>query len=278
MGYVVDYLVPNLKHLADDESIRSDTLKSVMWYSSTDQAYIQRNSKFDSSALASHTTDIYVALYLSNVLNVPQITIFSRVADCHSSVDKMTAEDLLEPCLYIAADKKSLFLNIYEKMRNALAHGAINRKGKITYLLNQYKPKMEAEVSFLLQSDVDINTVVARMQRDFSLFLSNPIAFKYNCLRYVLDLEEDDMGYKSIREKRRIVIDDDFRFMTKRHVEELRVLMEKYSGLKPVDIIISENIGNISDKNLQSPDNDIRVVPQGRLKEYYSLAEVKYIE
>lgn len=278
MGYIADCLVPVLKHSEYDESIRSNTIKSVMWYSVTEQAYIQRDIRFDTSALASSTTDIYVALYLKKILRVPQITIYSRVGDCHSRVDRMTEEDLTEPCLYIAMDKKSLFFNVCEKMRNALAHGGINRKSDMTYLMNQYKPKPEADVSFLLQSEVDINDVVLWMKQDFAIFLSNPIDFKYNCLKSVLDLKKDKMGYKSNRVNRRIVIDDDFSFKTNKHVEELRILMEKYSAMEPVDIIISENIGNISDKNLQASDYDIRVVPQGRIREKYSLVEVQYVE
>lgn len=271
MNYVSDMLVPLLKHKNPDDKFAATLLKKTIWYSSTEQTYIQRSDIFDSSWLDSKTSDVYVSLFLKEQFNVPEIYIFSTAKGCNEAVTNLKSRDITSSVFMIACDKKSLFFNFWERLRNSFAHGAINYQAGITYLMNQHKPKLSAEVNFLLQTYEDIGIIVPDIWETLSNTLIDASEFKYQCLKNYLMIEKRQNYYYSAKTKRRIIIDDYFRFLTDKHVYEIKEYINAHLNDGPADIIISENIGNISDKNLVSKDKTIRIIPQKHILDAFQI-------
>lgn len=267
MNYVSETLIPLLKHENPNDAFTAHLLKRALWYSLTEQAYIQRSSIFDSTWLSTATSDVYVSLFLKETFNVPEIQIYSKTTSCNVAITRLKKTNASSLLFMIARDKKSLFINFWERLRNTFAHGAVNSKDGITYLMNQYKPKPDADVNFLIQTDVEIDAVVSYIWETFSNSLSDVSAFKYQCLKRPLMLEQHQNYYHSMKTKRRVIIDDRFRFETEKRVQEMKEFINSYLSEGPADIIISENIGRISDKNLTSEDGSIKVIPQTRILE-----------
>lgn len=278
MDYIIDNLIPTLIHPTVDTFIEEKTLKNIIWYGISIQSYLQRTKMFDETWLCSATSDDYIVLFLLEVLNLNEINIYDKVCTCNLSVRALSQESLKDKCIHIAKDRASLFLNFFEKIRNAMAHGAINCHDNYCYLINQHKPKPNAQVSFLLQTQVDINSILQEMWGNCKLATEQEVNFKYRCLEKFLQLNKVDGYYYSQLHNCYVIIDDEFRYTTRKHVDDIKALMIKYNSMsKSVVIIISENLGNISEKNLISEDGKVRVIAQSKIIEYFHIQGVNRI-
>ena len=273
MGFVQDMIQPILRHLSGLTIIGDPTLKLGLWYTTTSQAYLQRTIIFDNSWLSSSTADAYVALRLKQVLGLSEVHIYEKVKDCFAIVDAFGEEKLTDLILHIASDK-SLFFNFWEKARNSLAHGAFNSNNGLYYMLNQYRPKPDADVNFLLQTSADLNLALLTLWKEFNDSLTSVVEFKFNCLSDTLRLTKKQGRYYSETEGCFVVIDDAFKFSSDKHKAEIQSLLSQYKTGERIDIIINENIGSIAEKNRISEDGLVRVIPQSKLIETYGIEEI----
>ena len=273
MGFVQDMIQPILRHLSGLTIIGDPTLKLGLWYTTTSQAYLQRTTIFDNSWLSSSTADAYVALRLKQVLGLSEVHIYEKVKDCFAIVDAFGEEKLTDLILHIASDK-SLFFNFWEKARNSLAHGAFNSNNGLYYMLNQYRPKPDADVNFLLQTSADLNLALLTLWKEFNDSLTSVVEFKFNCLSDTLRLTKKQGRYYSETEGCFVVIDDAFKFSSDKHKAEIQSLLSQYKTGERIDIIINENIGSIAEKNRISEDGLVRVIPQSKLIETYGIEEI----
>lgn len=278
MDYIIDVVIPILKHHVCDQYITEKILKKAVWYGISTQSYIQRTDLFDGTWLCSSTSDDYIMLLLQDVFNANEINVYDKVADCNSSVRMLRENSIKDNCIYIAKDKTSLFTSFGEKIRNAMAHGSINRYDEYFYLLNQYKPKPDAGVSFLLQTQYDINTKMTELWDAFKMATEQENAFKYRCLNRILQLKKVGKYCYSELYKCYVIVDDDFRYTTKSRVDDINALIIKYNSINAsAVVIISENLGSISAKNLTSKDGKVRVIAQSKIIEYFNVPGVNQI-
>ncbi len=279
MGYVVNTLLPCLKHPSSGISVSYDELKLSLWYTPTKQAYIQRTNTFDGTFLLSSASDIYTALLLKDVFDIPTVQIADTFETCHAGIDALTSSELNKPVLFISRSEKSLMLDFWEKTRNSFAHGTFNSTDKINYMLGQAKASPSSKANFLLQTSRElcesIKTVWDNAQKTVNGQLES---FKYDCLQTALDLETKNGRFYSRRNKRYIVINDDFSFKAPgQRVTEIQELLQKYEGEEQIDVIISENPGNIAEVNMVSHSGNVRAIHQSKLIEYYGLTQIQFI-
>lgn len=74
-----------------------------------------------------------------------------------------------------------------------------------------------------------------------------------------------------------VIINDTFSFTTNQHVVEMQELLLQYEGEEQIDVIISENPGNMAEKNMTSPSGNVRVIYQSKLIEHYGLTQIQFI-
>ena len=278
MGYVANTLLPCLKHPSSGINVSHDELKLSLWYTPTKQSYLQRTDAFDGTFLSSQTSDTYTGLLLKEIFNIPTIHIASTIDVCHSTIDALPASALGMPCFYISQSEKSLIFEFWEKVRNSLAHGTFNPTCKINYMLGQAQGRPSSKANFLLQTGKELSeaiwTVWDKTQKTINGQLE---AFKYECLQTALDIKEKDGRYFSESMGRFVIIDDTFSFKTNQHVVEMQELLMQYEGEEQIDVIISDNPGNMAEKNMTSPSGNVRAIYQSKLIEHYGLTQIQFI-
>ena len=148
----------------------------------------------------------------------------------------------------------------------------------ITYMLGQAQGSPSSKANFLHQTGNElckaIRTLWDMAQKTINGQL---VSFKYECLQTALDIKEKDGRYFSESTGRYVVIDDSFSFKTKQHVVEMQELLLQYEGDEQIDVIISENPGNMTEKNMTSPSGNVRVIHQSKLIDYFGLKQIQFI-
>jgi hypothetical protein len=276
MDFIVNNIIKKLKHGNKTSILNEEYLHDCLWYSSTDQAYSQRTTSYDSSWLASLTTDTYVALALKSIMKLDSLITYETETACNDAISKLDEESLNICRMDVyRSNGKSLYLSFVERMRNGLAHGTFNKIENRFFIINQHKPKPDAKVNYylnIIQNDLNCLDSVSRF---FADSLTDVVSAKYGCLNSVLNFEFRNTLHYSLTKKCIVIIDDEFHFETEKRVEAIKRLLDKYKTEEDTVVIVSENLGNISEKNLVSESGKIRVIQQSKIIEYFKLEKIK---
>ena len=73
---------------------------------------------------------------------------------------------------------------------------------------------------------------------------------------------------------RYVIIDDAFRFDSEKRVARVKTLIDTYDNGELTDIIVSENLGSISEKNLRSENGNVRIISQSKIIDYYGIDHI----
>lgn len=275
MGYVKEFLLPTMSKNIENMNLTSNLFQLGLWYTSTKECYLHRTEKFDTSWLSSPTSDPYVALFFSCQFAVSKLIQFANADQCNDAIDNIENSQQLEDVFYITKSKKeSLFFSFWNRIRNALAHGSINKNEDYCYIINQIKPKPDAKINFYIKSKVDFPILITNLWDSFEKALSNPEDFKYNCIAEFLDVSAKEGYMYSKKLDRHIIIDDSFKFTSKKREDSINELIGGFDDNMAADIIINENIGNLSEEKLESRNGNIRVIPQSKIIEYYKVPNI----
>lgn len=268
--YLKKLIQNELKHNNENCGLNLSVLGKSLWYFTSKQSYIQRTSRFDKSWLSVKNSDIYVLLLVLKIFELDKIYVYKNQTEMNQAIRDLKYETSINRSLMYIYDnqKKPLFTVLFDDIRNALAHGGFcNCNGSKAVLLNQKKSKYNEKITFLLQSNVDLNFGIERLQSCFLESLENIEGFKINCLKDPLNIEIDDenVAYSHVLNKR-ILINDDFKFETKQHNTELAELVTNYSGYTNSILLISENLGNTNKENFKEYNDQVIIKTTSDLK------------
>lgn len=255
--------------------INSDVLQFSLWYSPTKQAYIQRTILFDNTWLISPTSDSYISLILKSIYALEHIVIVNKLASCNEIIDNLNEQDKKKNLMYVyKKDSDSLFTAYIESMRNGFAHGTFNVKDGRFYLINQQRPKIESPVTCIIQTDEEISSALNKFNILFEDSLSNPVEFKYECLKKELKLVKKENYFYSNSQDCYVIINDDFYYKNKSRREDLQQLFIDYHNDSKYVVILSENLGNISEEHLVSDDGKVKILSQSKLIDFFGIHSV----
>lgn len=273
MSYIDKYIFASLKHADRALFINEITLRDSIWYSSTQESYAQRTDIFDNTWLSSSRSDDFVLLALKSLYKLQIIKVFKGQNECHKEISLLDDDKENCPLLFLyKTDGTSAFTAYISGLRNALAHGTFNKQDNRTFFISQHRAKQQSEIKFFLQSMNDCTEAIIN-----ALGLFNSIASgddkvsKYDCIQEEFDLIHNESGFYSRKYNCVIVINDEFKFSTNKHINELQELMSGQSFDGKVVILIDENIGNITLNNRTSPNGNLVVIPQNRLIEHFGI-------
>ncbi len=193
-------------------------LLNFLWNSTSNQAYIQRNVKFDntyfnkSSRLYFPCADYHTFALMYTILNLNNANIEENMNNLEDRLSQEFSSSNNK--MYILKNsKKSLLYNFDDKIRNAIAHGTFNiqRDGQAEFF-GQTHATRESKINFYLRID-DFQDIV-EFYNDL-----------HQCVNNILDLqiitfrrfkEVDSIHSNLIRSGERFIIfDNDFSFVEK---------------------------------------------------------------
>lgn len=276
MDFINNYIINQLKHSDRADFLSDEYLRDSLWYSATNQAYPQRLDIYDSSWLTSPTVNTYVALALKSIFQLEYLNIYDTEAECNDEIDKFDDDsvDVARMDIY-SVKQKSLYFSFIEKMRNGFAHGTFNKIKNRFIIISQPKPKPTEKINYYLNLTQVNFLALNEVKEFFENSLKDVITAKYWCLNSVLNFELRDIVHYSYVKKCIVIIDDDFHFDTDKRVAAIKELLEQYSSEKETVIIVSENLGSISEKNLVSENGKVRVLQQSKIIDYFELENIK---
>ncbi len=274
MGFIEDHIISELRHSEGASFVGDNTLRDTIWYSSTHESYAQRSAEFDDSWLYSSASNDFVKLALKDIYKLETIVSFSKLEECHNSIDCLDTEALNKSMLYIYLknNEEPLFRKYIDGLRNALAHGTFNKKDDRYFFISQQKPKATSQVKFYLQCKEDFNTAYKEAMTLFRRIVTNDKnTAKYDCIKNEFELSRQKERHYSKKYKCYILIDDDFRFNSNKHVEELSIYLQNKSFDDKAVILVNENLGNTSFKNRSTNDGSVVVIQQSKLIEHFKI-------
>ena len=274
MGYIKNYVIAKIQHHDRAAFITENALRNSLWYSSTKECYAQRNSTYDLSWLQSPKSDDFVLLAIKTVFQLDLVKIYSCQSECHKGIDTLDEVNTGTSLLFVCKkDSTSAFTAYVEGLRNSLAHGTFNKCQDRTFFISQQHSKPEAEARFFLQSKVDCSAAIMMLAGIFNRIVSSDtLIAKYDCIREEFGLTQKNVHLYSAKYNCYVIIDDDFKFISNRHVEELEQFIQMQTFDAKAVILVNENLGNISLKHRTSPDEKIVVIQQSKLIEYFGFS------
>ncbi len=275
MNYISDGILSKIKHEGDTSSIINEkALRQSLWYSSTKGCYAQYDDLFKESPLSSPRSDDFVLLALKAIFQLELIKIYGTQSECHHEIDALSKSYMDTSLLFVfKKERTSVFTAYIEGLRNSLAHGSFNKCQERTFFISQQYSKPNAEVKFFLQSKVDCSLAIMTLADLFYRMVNGDvIAAKYDCIRRGLSLEQKNNYLYSAEYGCYVIIDDDFKFKSDRHVAELGDFIRRQTFDVKTVILVDENLGNIKLKNRTSTDGNIVVIQQNKLIEYFDIS------
>lgn len=267
----ISKLLSKLEHSITNPDISVDTLKFLLWYTSTDQSPIQRNASFDGSWLSACSSDEYVKILLSTTFNV-QVNVYPKVNDCNNAIINLDEVNLKQRLFYIyQKDKEPLFFCFWNKIRNAFAHGTINYADNNHYILGQRSKDISSDANFLLQTEENVYDLLINLWDKFLDSLMNPTEYKYKILDPCFNFSIIDGKHYSRKYNRFIIIDDSFEINQNQRVSSFRSLIEQQGSNSPTDIIVNAKKANLKAENLISEDGLTRIISVYDIMKQYQL-------
>lgn len=271
-----------LKH-ENTEFIDLKKLEYYLWYTSTIQSHIQRTKKYENTLWNNSKYNNFIALLLIQIYDLEDLYIYNNEKKMDEVICSYSEDFRLKKALFLCLSKRSnaVFNNYYEKIRNSLAHGAFNMYKNKYYYLGQNDSNIEGKINFLLQTDNNIFQTIDLIDNIYNECKENLDLFLTECIKAYFSIDEiiinSTRRYYSKKYKKYIIIDSLFSFKTNNHKEEIKVLLEKYKSTEDTVIIIFENKGNFSEKNLISEDGYRIVVFASDILNYFNISNIHYL-
>lgn len=284
-----------LKHKEDDELSKWDkVILRQIWYSSSMQAYIQRNTSFDDTMFCKKT-ESYVPMVDSLTLAM-LYNLFSLDAISHVTGD--SKKDELEQILLREYEKKeeilllgnqkykeSVLFAFNERLRNAFAHGTFNVLEDGTALfVGQAKAKQESPLNFYLR--IKNAAYIEKWQSYFAKLPINLVTFAVKVYQMYHGLQSTKTVNLYLRDDGMYVyFDERFRFVkvkdgTDNQDAQLKNRIEQLKICDPIGndttvFYFFPEISNSKFEITQAAYTNIKVVASNKVLEHLGIKVIK---
>ena len=273
-------LIPRLKHTRKSELLGYKELAGSLWYSVSNQSYIQRDDTFDSTWLADHDSDFYVACALLKLLKLDRVYVFEKEESCNGFVDALSESDSHNILAIFSNNRKeSLFFEVFEFFRNAFAHGSFNIDNDVLLAINQHRPKPSSHVKGYLETKATVGRIAMTLTT-FRDDLQDVTKAKCKYLASAVGGELDEEHNMISVADNVIFVDDAFLFSSsdsKQKKEEIIELFSKYAEIYPDKqkyIIVKESIYRFSEENLSDSAGNIHIVDVNDIHELFQINSI----